>query len=159
MKIDLSVMEEVGSTDRIDSNVGFKDLNFRNKVIKIPEVLTLKMDIYRTQEAFVFTGNLKGKMILECSRCLKPFPYDFDIEINKEIEEKDIKDLKNFDLNEMLTEDIFMTIPIKPLCSEDCEGICPECGQNLNEGDCDCETKDIDPRLAKLNDFYEQDNE
>ncbi len=159
MEIDLSVLEEVGSVEKVDSEIGFKDLSFRNREIKIPELLLLKLDIYKTDDSFVFSGNLKGKLVLECSRCLKPFPYSFDIEINKEIEEKDIEDLKHFDLNQMLNEDIFMTVPIKPLCSEDCEGICPECGQNLNEEECGCETESIDPRLAKLNDFYNDDNE
>jgi uncharacterized protein len=43
---------------------------------------------------------------------------------------------------------------MKPLCSEDCKGICPQCGQDLNEGECDCEIETVDPRLAKLKEFY-----
>jgi len=155
MKIDLTVLEEAGSTKNIDSEAAFEDINFRNQIIKLPELVVLNIDIYTTQNSFVFTGDLKGKLIIECSRCLKPYSHEFEVEVNKEIAKSDIEDLKNFDLNNMLMEDIYMTIPIKPLCSQDCKGICEKCGQNLNEAECDCEEDDIDPRLAKLNDFYD----
>jgi len=158
MKIDLTVLEEAGSTKNIDSEVGFEDVNFRNQIIKLPELLVLNIDIYTTQNSFVFTGDLKGELVIECSRCLKPYSYKFDVEINKEIAKEDIEDLKNFDLNNMLLEDIYMAIPLKPLCSKDCKGICEKCGQNLNEAECDCEEDNVDPRLAKLNDFYNDDS-
>ena len=54
-----------------------------------------------------------------------------------------------FDLDPLVTEDIFLELPSKFLCSEDCKGVCPKCGKDLNTGSCSCE-KEIDPRLAAL---------
>lgn len=59
-----------------------------------------------------------------------------------------VKDMK-LDLDELVTEDIFLTLPSKFLCKDDCKGLCSVCGQNLNKGSCSCE-KPIDPRLEVL---------
>ncbi|MFW5998331.1 MAG: YceD family protein [Halanaerobiaceae bacterium] len=157
MKIDLTLLEEIGSKKEINTKIGFENLSFRNQEIQIPELLPLNLDIYKTENAYVFTGKLKGKLILECSRCLEPFPYDFEIEINKEIESKEINDLQRFDLDEMLKKDIFLAIPIKPLCSDNCKGLCDQCGKNLNKGKCNCEEDIIDPRLAELKNLYNEE--
>lgn len=58
------------------------------------------------------------------------------------------------DLRQLTLEDIFLSLPSKLLCSEDCKGICPTCGKNLNEGPCGCK-KEVDPRLAALLDLFE----
>jgi uncharacterized protein len=54
------------------------------------------------------------------------------------------------DLNEVLREQFYLALPMKPLCREDCEGLCPKCGTNLNTGTCTCATQWEDPRLAPL---------
>jgi uncharacterized protein len=59
-------------------------------------------------------------------------------------------------IDEIIVDNIILSLPIKTLCSETCKGLCPICGQNLNEGDCDCEIENIDPRLQKLKDFYDK---
>ena len=57
------------------------------------------------------------------------------------------------DMDELACSDILLGLPTKYLCSEDCKGLCPECGANLNDGDCDCEIDNVDPRLAALRDL------
>lgn len=54
------------------------------------------------------------------------------------------------DLDELLYSEAVVALPTKHLCREDCKGICPKCGKNLNEGKCDCHEKEIDPRLSAL---------
>ena len=58
------------------------------------------------------------------------------------------------DLSQLALEDVFLSLPSKLLCKEDCKGICPQCGKNLNEGPCGCK-KEVDPRLAALLDLFE----
>ena len=94
-----------------------------------------------------------------CDRCAKPIDFPYDIAINHTLvaslndEENDdlllVEDIKNFNLDELVTDDIFLNLPSKFLCSEDCKGLCPKCGKDLNDGPCSCR-KDIDPRLAAL---------
>ena len=60
----------------------------------------------------------------------------------------------NFDLDSLVREDILLSLPTKILCREDCKGICPYCGTNLNEKQCDCK-KPVDPRLEALRKFLD----
>lgn len=64
-----------------------------------------------------------------------------------------VSDLR-LDLDELITEDINLSLPSKFLCSEDCKGLCPQCGQNLNKSQCNCK-KPVDPRLEGLLQFLE----
>ncbi len=95
---------------------------------------------------------------LNCDRCAKPITVPVKTEINHTLvthlndETNDelllISDLR-FDLDEVVTEDVFLNLPAKFLCKSDCKGMCFKCGQDLNSGSCSCE-KDIDPRLEAL---------
>lgn len=112
---------------------------------------------------------------LECSRCLEPFARSFDIpiqlrlhhrvasphpETKKETAEEEELEQGDLDLffysepvlpfEEIASEQAIMALPMKPLCREDCRGLCPDCGQDLNAGECACDTERIDPRLEGL---------
>jgi len=50
----------------------------------------------------------------------------------------------------LVAEQVLLQRPTHPLCREDCRGLCPRCGQNLNEGDCGCAEREVDPRWAPL---------
>ncbi len=93
-----------------------------------------------------------------CDRCAKPISLPLATKISHTLvtslndETNDELLLVNelrFNLDELVTEDIFLDLPSKILCREDCKGMCPQCGSDLNEGSCSCE-KEVDPRLAAL---------
>jgi uncharacterized protein len=120
------------------------------------------------EEVFV-KGCIKATISFVCSRCLVPFefpvdsPFDlafFPEEFEVAKEELDSEDLdmsfyygRRIDLKEVILEQLNLTFPLKPLCSEICRGICPVCGKNINSGGCSCETKASDIRLNKLKIF------
>ena len=93
-----------------------------------------------------------------CDRCAKPISLSLATKIfhtlvtslNDETNDELllVNELR-FNLDELITEDIFLDLPSKLLCSEDCKGICSKCGADLNAGSCSCE-KEVDPRLAAL---------
>ena len=60
------------------------------------------------------------------------------------------------DVDTPVLDQLFLEFPMKHLCREDCAGLCPICGKNRNEGTCDCEKKQIDPRFASLRKLLEQ---
>ena len=111
-------------------------------------------------------GRLTARLSFICSRCLCPFEFpvdsSFDLvylpeELNmmKEgLEEDDLAQAfyhdNQIDLREIILEQLNLTFPVKPLCSEDCEGICAICGKVRRNGDCGCLVKEEDPRLGKL---------
>lgn len=59
-------------------------------------------------------------------------------------------DGRTIDLDPIVREQVLLALPASVLCREDCKGLCPQCGQNLNEAECGCERKVVDPRLAVL---------
>ncbi len=104
-----------------------------------------------------------------CDRCGKLATHDLIVPIERVLvrelagEEDDETYLilpdEKLDLTEFCLSEIYLALPMKHLCSEDCKGICPTCGKNLNQGSCGCETKSIDPRLEVLAKLLEQDQE
>lgn len=101
-----------------------------------------------------------------CDRCAKPlkFPYTVDIEhtLVTSLNDEDNDDLllvneMRFDLDGLVTDDIFLDLPAKFLCKEDCKGLCPTCGKDLNEGSCGC-VEEIDPRLEALRQLLDSES-
>jgi len=139
--------------------------------VTVPVVLN--MTIHKDQDRFRLVGSVQSVLELECSRCLEPFamPVDqtFDLrylpattgapatdEDDEEIEVADDDVSMTFyrdefiDLNELLREQFYLALPMKPLCKVDCRGICPQCGANRNLTTCDCNPHWEDPRMAGL---------
>ena len=88
------------------------------------------------------------ELILPCSRCLELFNYPLEFEVNEKLSTVDAEDDEisviegdNINVTEILENSIIMTLPTKILCKEDCKGLCPNCGANLNEQDCGCVAK------------------
>ena len=118
-------------------------------------------------EVFV-NGHVETRAQVECDRCLQPVETpvntDFDLEYitgseyestgTAELTEEEMSvsvfDGKAIDVDEIVKEQVVLAVPTRMLCREDCKGICPECGTDRNTGDCNCTTKDIDPRWAAL---------
>jgi len=111
-------------------------------------------------------GRLTARMSFICSRCLTPFEFPVDsrfdlvflpeeLETAKdEYDEADLDTLYHYDrkidLRAVILEQLNLTFPPKPLCSETCEGLCAVCGELLREGKCSCQVGGSDPRLEKL---------
>jgi uncharacterized protein len=138
-----------------------------NEDFRVVEPVALAFDIFKDKDQFRLVGTVKTRLELLCSRCLDPFswPVDatFDLryhpraevsESEKEIAEDDLAtafyENETIDLDQLMHEQFFLTLPMKPLCSEACHGLCATCGTNLNRGTCDCKPAWDDPRLAAL---------
>lgn len=103
-----------------------------------------------------------------CGRCLEPVTQHLRVHFSGEylhVSEKDqdltgldeekpvIFEGNNIDLAPQVREDLLLELPMSGLCREDCRGLCPVCGQNLNVWKCDCQPVNIDPRLQVLEKF------
>jgi len=116
-------------------------------------------------------GSIKAPVEIECTRCLTPVKRELDIVfdvdfIDRELFpdskethlessdlETDVIDGNELDLTQVAREQILLNLPEQVLCREDCKGICPTCGNDLNEDDCKCSDDNIDPRWAALKDL------
>ena len=135
---------------------------------RVVEPVSLAFDILKDKAHFRLTGGVQTTLELPCSRCLEPFTLPvnaaFDLryqphttntgEGEREIEEDDLStafyDNDTIDLGQLMREQFYLAVPMKPLCREDCQGLCPVCGTNLNRGACSCKRGWEDPRLAVL---------
>jgi uncharacterized protein len=135
-------------------------------------MLAVKLRVMPTAGMFQVEGHLIGPVTLACSRCLAPVPWplkaDFRLtftrslpgdgmEASPESRELEAEELgvvlfegDEIDFKDVIQEQVIMALPMQPLCKDECRGLCPQCGANLNDGSCRCSGKDIDPRLAVL---------
>ena len=110
-----------------------------------------------------------------CARCLEPVKDTFTVamertvatedtltkaQLEENVDEYAVVRAGFLDLDELIGEEIFLTFPMRVLCSTDCPGLCPKCGKPLRLGDCGCQKREIDPRWAILaNHEWAKDNE
>lgn len=122
----------------------------------------------RTLKGVLADVDPHGIVNLECGRCLtlmeQPLSFPFSEEFYQTVvvttgapldrpEEPDvflINELHMLDLEPAMREYALISLPMLPLCNADCKGLCPQCGANLNEGPCDCDTEEVDERFEAL---------
>ena len=119
-------------------------------------------------------GELQLTLSVPCDRCLQsvavPLTVTFlhevtapegegDISENASDEEQCFLSGYELDTDTLIDNEILIQMPVKVLCREDCKGICPTCGRNLNEGDCGCDNFVPDPRMAAIKDIFNANKE
>ena len=127
-----------------------------------------EITLTRTHRSILAQGTLTAEIKMICSRCLNPFNSKIRLNVQEEYfptidivtgekmsspEEEGgftIDEHHVLDLTEAIRQYIVMALPMKPLCKDDCAGLCATCGKDLNEGECGCREKGIDPRWAVL---------
>ena len=101
---------------------------------------------------------------IPCARCLENVKTDFNLSFSKEYDfGKEDEESEsgyvigyNLDVDKIVYSEILVNWPFKVLCSEDCKGICNCCGINLNQGACDCQRTQLDPRMAVIQDIFKE---
>ena len=136
--------------------------------IKLLRPVNVVLNLNRHPDHIRVTGKIEGALEVSCYRCLKPFPlplnehvdlYLFEKARTPKEEEKEIEpeelayeffDGEVIEVGWLVAEQIFLSLPVKVLCSEECRGICPGCGANLNEEACRCKADGGQSPFAKL---------
>ncbi|MCL6445695.1 MAG: DUF177 domain-containing protein [Alicyclobacillus sp.] len=112
-------------------------------------------------------GHLSAEVVYHCSRCLDPCTSKLETEFDElftDVPGKAVDDVHLASdgiilLDPYIEEAVNLALDYRPLCSEDCRGLCPECGCNRNERTCTCETRSVDPRFAVLQELLADDDE
>ncbi len=167
MKILVSDITEEGLDLEFEETVRSESLSLLS-----PVRAALRVDKFGAE--VLAKGEVKTRVELQCSRCLKSFPQDMDVMVNvvyhpaeelKGDERHEIKDDEldlgfyqgdELDVDDLVMEQILLNVPMKPLCSDACKGICPKCGADLNAKACNCEHREPDPRLEVLKKLLER---
>ncbi len=152
---ELPIDTDLAMTDfDVNGENPISNLHFRGSVANSADVVALKGVATFTYSAL-------------CDRCAEPTTRDYSYNINHIIvnelsNEQDadedfvVVDNMQLDLGELIRSDVILDLPVKFLCNPDCKGICVGCGKRLNFEECVCKVE-IDPRLAKLAEFFDDD--
>lgn len=130
--------------------------------------VTGELTFLRTGNGILVSGTLHTAVKCACSRCLEPFACELTFQVEEEFfpqvdvltglpqavpetaEDFTIGPDHVLDLAEAFRQDVLLATPMKAVCREDCAGLCPECGVNLNTETCKCAPAEVDPRWADL---------
>jgi len=169
-KVDISKIKQ----DVVDELVVEQEIDLGMiEDVKLTSPVSIKLHLIKIDQGITLSGILKGEVLLQCDRCLESFNYkikrDFKIdiceekhkvesekaeynvgELKKEELEKSVCYGNNVNLMEEIRQQIILSLPMKQICKEDCQGLCSNCGVNLNKTTCSCSLENIDPRLAPL---------
>lgn len=168
MIIDIQDLMKGNADKKIISCEFKKDiLDDGSEIIKYIAPININGSFVLIGDIVQLDAKVHTKLFLTCSRCNENYPYDVDIIINEkftsqkdaerlDLENQDINLFENnkIDIDEIVESDIIMSLPIKRLCKKDCMGLCQYCGTNLNHSQCNCNNEEIDPRLARLKEFF-----
>ena len=170
MKVDLSsVIKVTGAEVKLSSTVGFGDAEFLGETYRFIEPLKVEGRVYNNGQSLTLEANVSGRMVTECARCLDEVEADVEFSVHELLSQREEgadedEDIILFDgyeieLDDIIADHFLMNISGRYLCSDDCKGLCPVCGENLNHGECDCDNEYIDPRWQALADIMNQTKE
>lgn len=156
----------------VEAELANSELGLERFVGWLSEPAAYSLKVTLKGSSVLISGSLQGRLELVCCRCLKTFPrlieksfhleYRPDPKVDTEGEELSLRysDLKigfyrddELDLSPVVSEQVLLEIPMKPVCRQDCKGLCDQCGVDLNSGSCSCTRQALDPRLAALTDI------
>jgi uncharacterized protein len=167
------IREPRGRIERTEQPSAFE----ADEAYRILEPVELRADLKKDHGKVRLTGTLRTVLELECGRCLEgytlPVNTTFDLlylpaaeapaQGEREVEEDDLDTAFYrdgiIDLAGLLREQLYLALPMKPLCRDVCRGLCPVCGTNMNTSSCSCANEWEDPRLAPLRALARDDHD
>ena len=168
MTINISgIFKELGGKMPVECELDLSEVDFLGGMYEFTEPVKVSGTVSNNGKSFILRADCNAKVKTSCARCLKDIivPVSFGVDENlirddgEEIVDEDVIVFEGngFELDEIILNAFLMNVSGRYLCSEDCKGLCPKCGADLNEGECDC-PEDIDPRWAGLLDIMNDEN-
>jgi len=147
------------------------DIDLETEGVRIVGDINVVGELSKSAAKTDVKGSINAPVEVDCTRCLTPVRRELDIVFDVDFVDKelfpdtrethleaadldtDVIDGSELDLSGIAREQILLNLPEQVLCRDDCKGICPTCGKDLNEAECNCGEKQIDPRWAALKDL------
>ena len=164
MKVQVSHLQDGHHTLELSEPVDTYDLE---KIARFIGKINAVIELDKRSSDYYASVRMDANAEFECNRCLESFEKSLQEKIrlvftsDEKLLGSDDDDIRQIASNQFeldFTDDIrdalSLSIPSKLLCTEECKGLCSRCGKNLNEGDCDCENDEIDPRWEALSKLF-----
>lgn len=137
---------------------------FNNQTFKILPPLSVRGYAVNYESKIDVEFEASAKVEMLCSRCIENFVGDVNVNSNHifvkenlQTEEEHLYKGDEIDLTEVVLNEITAELPMKPLCTTDCKGLCSICGKNKNQAECGCKAEEIDSRLQVLQKLLEDE--
>lgn len=162
IKLDVSRLKHApGQTQRVTLRGELPDIVTETEIIGLAEPVELDLQLTSTPSAIVVRGEARAVLLPACGRCLESFARPVRAEIEETYYPAGQEDAQpepewqpfsgdSIDITADVVKSLLVALPMRLVCSEDCRGLCPVCGTNLNKQQCRCAVEDIDPRLVAL---------
>jgi uncharacterized protein len=167
MKVEFRKVKAGGSMFNLETTAS--DLELEAAGFKFPDPIEVELNAIKSGDEIIFQGNVTTMIEAECARCLELFekPVEarmqfvvqfLDVDTPEDTGDDDFvvlpKSMEDYDISERVREVILLELPYKPLCELNCKGLCPMCGENLNERDCGCTQDKTDERWDALRELF-----
>lgn len=113
-------------------------LNLDTEQVRFTQDLKVKAHLEKDKDILTINCNARSAKRQVCSRCLSEFDIPFEKNMNFIYK---LSGEYTIDLDDKIKDEIILDYPMKMLCKPDCQGLCPQCGKNLNEGPCCCKSQ------------------
>jgi uncharacterized protein len=149
-----------------------EDLDLSAELTRFEEPVRVQLTVQKSSDEVIISGRVATRAQATCVRCLEGFPVSLDAELRRVanvVPDKQVGDdtgdpdfiflpesLPVWNVSEVLREVILLALPDNPVCRENCRGLCPGCGANLNSGQCRCERPQTQGSLSQLSQLLEQ---
>jgi uncharacterized protein len=162
-------LSSIGKTPKtIEKSFAPDEIDLSGEAISLDGPAVFSGEAFESAGRAHVRGQITADVTLNCTRCLEPVERHLDItfddsfvdaseettdaetEITEEALDESLVDNGVIDIADVVREQLLLALPEQVLCGEDCRGLCPKCGENLNLIDCKCADDDIDPRWAAL---------
>lgn len=160
------ILNRPGEYHDLDVRPAFEDVQTELARLE-PGPLDTRLKAESVVEGVLVSGRVGGDASLKCARCLTPFAGTLELDVcelfttpGHELPEEEAYRVEGseIDLEPMLRDALVLALPLNPICSQSCRGLCATCGHNLNKGACGCVHDEIDPRWAELSALRERLN-
>ncbi len=159
MKINLKdILGSIGATLELEEDFSIEEISIQSRKILFPSPPRVKIQLTNTKDDILVQGSISGQIELACTRCLEFFRWSFVRELTETYAKKELNLAENsvLDISPEIYQHLILSIPMKSICEENCQGLCPGCGENLNRVQCNCAQEAIDPRWEKLRQYLEK---
>ena len=163
MVLDVSqLIQNDGAVKELDLSISLDNMFFNGLDIVFTTPFKLKGMVKNIAGTLYLELNADVSFETQCARCLDTVSENLSFEIYEVFsktpvendDEVTVLESGNIDLDDVLEKAFVGVLPISYLCSDDCKGLCPDCGCNLNHETCSCDIDNTDPRLAVLKNFF-----
>ena len=169
MEMDIAqVQRDLGSTVLFDATEEIPGFLFGTDNLSFNSPLHIQLKVHNTGKFLLVQGMIQTELLTICGRCLEELIYPLNLVYEDEwvlrsLASEDQKetaflyDKDEIEIGDRILEQIVLALPMKFICSVECQGLCPSCGVNLNLDKCQCIDKEVDPRFAGLTRWRSED--